>query len=66
MPNPSGFAYTTRKNGEVVIEHHGRTAATLRGTTAQKFLDRVETGDPQQLMAKVTGNYKRGNERCLI
>jgi hypothetical protein len=63
MPGPSGFAYTVRKNGEVEITHDGRHATTLRGDKARKFLDQVETGDPQQLMARVTGNYKRGNER---
>lgn len=63
MPAPRGFSYTARKGGEVVIAHEGRQAAILRGEKAKKFLDQVETGDPQQLMARVTGNYKRGNER---
>lgn len=36
---------------------------TLRGDTAKKFIVRVERDDPQQLMARLTGNYKRGNER---
>lgn len=62
MPEPTGFAYTKRQNGDVVITHHGRAATTLRGSAARKFLDRVVTDDPQQLMARVTGNYKRGNE----
>jgi hypothetical protein len=35
----------------------------LRGTAARQFLVDIATGDPQQLMARVTGNYKRGNER---
>jgi hypothetical protein len=26
-------------------------------------LDEVTEGDPQRVMARVTGNYKRGNER---
>ena len=43
--------------------HHGRVAATLRGKTAARFLDDVEQGDAQLLMARVTGNYRRGNER---
>ncbi len=34
----------------------------LRGARASEFLDEVETGDPQLLMARLTGNYKRGNE----
>jgi hypothetical protein len=63
MPGPSGFAYTVRKNGEVEITHERRLAATLRGDKARTFLDQVATGEPQQLMARVTGNYKRGNER---
>lgn len=60
---PSDFDYTTRKNGEVVITHSGREAAVLRGDEARKFLNEVEHRDPQQLMARMTGNYKRGNER---
>jgi hypothetical protein len=63
MTGPSGFEYVERKNGEVVITHHGRHASTLRGSAARKFLDRVTRGDPQEVMARATGNYKRGNER---
>jgi len=28
-----------------------------------KFLDDVERDDPQDVMARATGNYRRGNER---
>jgi hypothetical protein len=35
----------------------------LRGKAAEKFLKRVYIWDPQQLMARATGDYKRGNER---
>ena len=63
MGRPNGFSYKERKSGEVVIEHNGRPATTLRGLRAQRFLADVRTKDPQQLMARVTGNYKRGNER---
>lgn len=62
MAPPTGFAYTTRKNGEVVITHHGQVAAVLRGARAAKFLAQVESRDDQEVMARVTGNYKRGNE----
>lgn len=59
---PSGFVFTVR--GECVeIRHDGRLASTLRGSAARKFLSDVERNDPQLLMARVTGNYKRGNER---
>ncbi|GAB2703679.1 hypothetical protein BKA24_001497 [Microbacterium marinum] len=59
---PSGFEYTTR-GSQIEIRHDGRLAATLRGRAAEKFLDDVERRDPQHVMARVTGNYKRGNER---
>ncbi len=63
MPGPEGFDYESR-GGEVVITHHGRRATVLRGTAAARFLADVEDGaDEQKLMARVTGNYRRGNER---
>jgi hypothetical protein len=61
-----GFTYRIRKNGEVTILHNGRPASTLRGADAEDFTQEVgEAGSAaaQQLMARVTGNYKRGNER---
>ena len=62
MPAPSGFAYAVR-GAEVRITHHGRHATTLRGAAAREFLAEVDAGDPQLLMARVTGSYRRGNER---
>lgn len=62
MPGPEGFDYVVR-GGEVVITHHGRRATVLRGDAAARFLDDVVDGDDQELMARVTGNYRRGNER---
>lgn len=61
MGVPSGFDYSTRGD-EVVIRHHGRPATVLRGLRAQQFLERVDQSDPQLLMARVTGDYRRGNE----
>lgn len=59
---PGGFDY--RHVGDaVVISHRGHRATTLRGDVATRFLADVEDGDPQELMARLTGNYKRGNER---
>ncbi len=59
---PDGFEFAVI-GAQVEIRHHGRRAAILRNAAAQKFLADVERGDPQQLMARVTGDYKRGNER---
>jgi hypothetical protein len=61
-----GLKYRTRKNKDVEVLHHGRLATTLRGHKAEDFLSEVASGtehDAQQLMARVTGNYKHGNER---
>jgi hypothetical protein len=48
----------------VVISHVGRRAVVLRGRTAIDFLAEAELGDAQGLMARLTGNYRRGNERA--
>ena len=61
-----GFTYRSRKSGEVQVLHRGTLASTLRGTEAQEFLGEVSScspADAQQLMARITGNYKHGNER---
>ncbi|MEP1209146.1 MAG: hypothetical protein ABJM29_20685 [Rhizobiaceae bacterium] len=61
-----GFSYSKSKNGDVVISHHGRRASTLRGDKAADFLedmDGVDLESQQQEMARLTGNYRRGNER---
>lgn len=63
MPSPHGFEHLIRGD-EVVILHHGIRAAILRGAKATDFLTRVETEDPQLLMARLTGDYRRGNERA--
>ncbi len=61
-----GFTFVVNKDGAVVVHHRGRLAATLRGQAALEFKDEVDGADrdsQQQLMARLTGNYKRGNER---
>ena len=63
MGDASGFAFSQRGD-TVVITHRGKKAVTLRGSAAARFLEDVERGDPQQVMARATGDYKRGNERA--
>lgn len=60
--SPTGFRYDVTRD-TVVIFHHGTRAATLRGNVAARFLAQAGTGDDQLLMARMTGNYKHGNER---
>lgn len=61
-----GFEYRVLSGGQVEIKHHGRLAITLRGERADTFLSKVSKESPQaaqQRMARLTGNYRRGNER---
>lgn len=61
--SPEGFDWTVTASGDVRITHHGQHATVLRGRRAADFLEDVESGDPQELMARLTGNYRHGNER---
>lgn len=61
-----GFSYESTQDGQVFISWQGRVVVTLRGARAQKFLSQIENVDPneeQHLMARFTGNFKRGNEK---
>ena len=59
-----GYEYRVRKSGEVAISRAGSVVTTLRSRKAKQFLERIDSGgDVQQIMARVTGNYRRGNER---
>jgi hypothetical protein len=63
--DPSGFQFRRLKNGDVQVTHHGRLASTLRGRDAVDFLNEMHGADEaaqQHAMARLTGNYKRGNE----
>jgi hypothetical protein len=60
------FCYRATKDDVVFIAWRGRDATTLRGGSARRFLaeaERLDDAGTQQLMARATGNFKRGNER---
>jgi len=64
MADAAGFTFDVRSSGDIVVRHEGRLATTLRGAAAVKFLDDVAAGrNEQELLARLTGNYKRGNEK---
>ena len=55
-----------RADGTIVIRYHAAPVTLLRGRAAARFTTRMADADPaaaQQLMARATGNFKRGNER---
>lgn len=60
------FAFRAAKGGDVAIFRQGRRVTMLRGGQALAFLGEVQGASAavqQQVMARYTGNYKRGNER---
>lgn len=59
------FEYRTVKSGEIRIDRGGRTVTVVRGKAADRLAERLGH-DPerdQYLLARATGNYRRGNER---
>lgn len=65
-PDGRPFSFQRRADGTVIISYHAAPVAALRGKTAARFLARLDGADEsaaQQLMSRVTGNFKRGNER---
>ena len=60
------FDYRETKTGQVFLLWEGQHVKTLKGKDAQKFLNKtaqLDTHATQLLLAKLTGNFKRGNER---
>jgi hypothetical protein len=60
------FSWQATKDGRVRITWHGRVVTTLVGAAAARFLHQAEGADEetvQGLLARATGNFKRGNER---
>ena len=61
------FAYQATKDGTVHISWYGKRVMTLKGPQARKFLAKIadlEGKAAQLVMAKITGNFKHGNERA--
>jgi hypothetical protein len=60
------FSYRLGKDNTVFIDYKGKHVFTLSGSRAQKFiaeLDDMGETEIQLTLAKVTGNFKRGNEK---
>jgi hypothetical protein len=60
------FSYRISKDDKVFIDYNGKHVFTLSGSRARKFVAELggmgET-EIQLTLAKVTGNFKRGNEK---
>ncbi|PZS03726.1 MAG: hypothetical protein DLM69_02700 [Candidatus Chloroheliales bacterium] len=60
------FTYRTSKDGKVFIYWHGKQVMILKDKQAREFLNKLEGLDEREaqlVMAKITGNFKRGNEQ---
>ena len=60
------FAYKISKDDKVFISYEGKQVTTLSGNKAERFIRQIETAEgkaEQLIMAKATGNFKRGNEK---
>lgn len=60
------FSYRVSKDNRVFIFWHGKQVSILKGKESEKFLARIKNADLKEVqlaMAKITGNFKRGNEK---
>jgi hypothetical protein len=60
------FSFRLTKDERVMIYWYDKHVKTLAGTVAKKFLQKInglEGKEAQLVMAKITGNFKHGNER---
>lgn len=60
------FSYRVSKDNKIFISWHDKQIMILKGKDSEKFLSRMVGATPleaQLIMAKVTGNFKHGNEK---
>lgn len=61
------FTYRINKDGKIFIAWHGKQIMILKDAKAKKILAQLEAASDdkaiQLILAKVTGNFKHGNER---
>lgn len=59
------FDYRITKSGMLLISRGGRMVMELGGKKAAALIPKLgrNAETDQQLLARVTGNYRRGNER---
>lgn len=60
------FSFRQYKNGKISIYWNGKKIMILKGKKAENFSLQIADAsefDAQMIMAKITGNFKHGNER---
>lgn len=60
------FSYRLTKDNSVLIDYNGKQVKIVKGKAALKFIAKLSQAanhkEEQLVMAKITGNFKRGNE----
>ena len=62
----SPFTFEVSKDKNVFIFWRGKRVTILKEKVSDRFLERIRNADQKEaqlIMAKVTGNFKRGNEK---
>ena len=60
------FSYRVTKDRRVLVSYRARHVTVVAGKAAERLIGTLESADAettQLLLARVTGNFKRGNER---
>ncbi|MBS4201357.1 hypothetical protein KHA93_17115 [Bacillus sp. FJAT-49732] len=61
------FSYQVTKNNTVLIKYNGNQVKVLKGNHAEKILEKINIAEDEKavqlILAKITGNFKRGNEQ---
>ncbi len=59
------FSYLATGDGRVFVRWQGRPVAAIAGHDAARLIAQLQSADAperQKLLARATGNFKRGNE----
>ena len=62
------FAYQIMKSGKVAISYKGKQIKIVKDKEAERLIEKIKAVEDnktevQLLLAKITGNFKRGNEK---
>ncbi|NRG45269.1 hypothetical protein [Bacillus sp. CRN 9] len=62
------FSYKITKNGMVIVYYDNKQIVMLKDKEAERLIAKINSAkdnatEVQLLLAKITGNFKRGNEK---
>jgi len=61
------FSYRVSKNNSLFINFKGKEIKIVKGKEAERFLSKIQAAETdkeiQLALAKITGNFKHGNEK---